>query len=282
MSRGNGRQRVFFSDSNRERFLRQLRDNLVTYDVVLYAFVLMENHYHLLVQTRKANLARLMQRLNSSYALYLHYKRHWCGHVLQGRYRAKLVEDDEYLLPLSRYVHLNPVRTAAARKLGDNERLRALADYRWSSYRAYAYGATGNARWIFRGLLKHFGADEAAAASHYRAYVEACLVEEDKILCDALRASRYAIGSAAYIKKIEDLLQKKRTGRPQDRDLALPRAVSDLESIAPRRGGGLHGGSGGASLSRPARRSSEGRRDEACLPPYGVEVNGKSDRTTAA
>jgi putative transposase len=231
MSRGNGRQPVFFCDSNRERFLRQLRDNLITYDVVLYAFVLMENHYHLLVQTRKANLARFMQRLNSSYALYLHYKRHWCGHVLQGRYRAKLVEDDEYLLPLSRYVHLNPLRTAAARKLAKEERLRALADHRWSSYRAYAYGATGNEEWIFRGLLKHFGADEAAAASHDRAYVEACLAEDDKILFDALRGSRYAIGSPAYVKKIEDLLQKKRTGRPQDRDVALPRAVTDLDSI---------------------------------------------------
>jgi REP element-mobilizing transposase RayT len=72
MSRGNARRRIFFSDKDRCRFLKQLCENLRNYDVVLYAFVLMENHYHLLLQTRRANLSRFMQRLNTSYALYVH------------------------------------------------------------------------------------------------------------------------------------------------------------------------------------------------------------------
>ena len=69
-SRGNGRTTIFYTDDDRQRFLEQLRDNLETYDVVLYAFVLMANHYHLLIRTRRANLSRFMQRLNTGYGLY--------------------------------------------------------------------------------------------------------------------------------------------------------------------------------------------------------------------
>ena len=110
MSRGNGRKRVFFDDDCL-RFLRQLRDNLTTYDVVLYGYVLMDNHFHLLAKTNRANLSRFMQRLNTSYALYFRYKHHSPGHVLQGRYRAYVhacvMEDDRPLLEAmrsSRYV----------------------------------------------------------------------------------------------------------------------------------------------------------------------------------
>lgn len=69
-SRGNARRQIFFTDDDRQRFLKQLRDNLAAYDVVLHAYVLMPNHYHLLVRTRRANLSRFMQRLGTSYALY--------------------------------------------------------------------------------------------------------------------------------------------------------------------------------------------------------------------
>ena len=110
-SRGNGRQRIFFDDDNRERFLQQLKDNLETYDVILYAYVLMSNHYHILVRTKHPNLSRFMQRLNTSYALYFRYKRHTTGHVFQGRYKAKIVEGDTYMIALSRYIHLNPTKT---------------------------------------------------------------------------------------------------------------------------------------------------------------------------
>ena len=137
-SRGNGRDVIFWSDADRERFLAQLADSLNMAAVVLYAYVLMDNHIHLLVRTPRANLSRFMQRLLTSYALYARYKHRRPGHQLQGRFKAKLVEDRVYLLAVTRYIHLNPIKIAACRKLPRGERLRRLNAYRWSSYGGYA------------------------------------------------------------------------------------------------------------------------------------------------
>ena len=105
-SRGNARREIFHTDDDRERFLDQLRNRVESSGVIVYAFVLMGNHYHLLVRTPRANLDRFMQRLNTSYALYYRYKHGKPGHVFQGRYQALLVTDDSYVLTLSRYIHL--------------------------------------------------------------------------------------------------------------------------------------------------------------------------------
>ena len=230
MSRGNARQRIFRSDGDRRRFLRQLRDNLTTYDVALFAYVLMPNHYHLLVQTRRPNLARFMQRLGSSYALYFRFQHDAPGHVLQGRYQAKLVDADEYLLPLSRYIHLNPVRTSAGTRDDKAGRLGRLESYAWSSYPGYIRKEAAE-DWIYYDLLRCFGSTAAASRRHYRAYLHACLMEDDRPLREALRASRYAIGSPAYIQNVEEMLQRQRTGESKDRDVSLPRKTVALEAI---------------------------------------------------
>ena len=94
ISRGNGRADIFWTDDDRLRFLRQLADGLQTAGVLLYAYVLMDNHFHLLVRTPRANLSRFMQRLGTSYALYCRYKHRKPGHQLEGRFKAKLVEDE--------------------------------------------------------------------------------------------------------------------------------------------------------------------------------------------
>ena len=137
-SRGNGRADIFYSDEDRQRFLAQLAHHLHHCGVVLYAFVLMHNHVHLLCRTPRANLSRFMQRLLSSYALYWRYKGRRPGHLFQGRFKAKLVEDDVYLLAVTRYLHLNPVKIAACRRMSRQERLARLEAYPWSSYAGYA------------------------------------------------------------------------------------------------------------------------------------------------
>ena len=229
MSRGNGRKRIFFGDDDRLRFLRQVRDNLATYDVVLYAYVLMDNHYHLLVKTRRPNLSRFVQRLNTSYALYFRYKHRSPGHVFQGRYRAKIVEDDEYLVALSRYIHLNPVRTTTARRLSKSERVRRLDAFRFSSYPGYVKAAAEE-EWICYGPRKIFATSDTAARRHYRAYVRACVMEDDRPLLEAMRASRHAVGTEQFVARIEGQLKQRRTGQPTDRDVELPR-----EQVDPRR-----------------------------------------------
>jgi len=106
-SRGNGRARIFFDDDDRRRFLRQLRDNVETHAIFLYAHVLMDNHFHLLARTPRANLSQFMQRLNTSYALYARYKHRKPGHQFEARFKAKLVQEENYLLAVIRYIHLN-------------------------------------------------------------------------------------------------------------------------------------------------------------------------------
>jgi REP element-mobilizing transposase RayT len=230
MSRGNARRRIFFSDKDRARFLQQLQDNLRNYHVVLYAYVLMQNHFHILIKTERANLSRFMQRLNTSYALYVHYKRGLVGHVLQGRYKAKLVETDEYLVSLSRYIHLNPTKTRAVQALDRDGRAKVLEEYRWSSYPGYVSRAAAQ-DWVCYDLLREFGQSRATGSRLYRACVQACLLDDDRVLREAMHASRYAIGSETYIRGIEATLKKQYQGMVSNRDLALPREYMDLEVI---------------------------------------------------
>lgn len=229
-SRGNGRADIFHSDEDRRRFLGQLAHHLHGCGVVLYAYVLMDNHVHLLVRTPRANLSRFMQRLLSSYALYWRYQHRRPGHVFQGRFKARLVEDEVYLLAVTRYVHLNPVKIAACRRMGGRPRLQRLKAYRWSSYGGYCEAARA-AEFVSYAVLKEYGAELPAARRHYEAYVRACLLEDDAPLREAMAASRYAIGGRAFIERTEERVERRRTGRLQDRDLDLPRRSVAFEEI---------------------------------------------------
>ena len=229
-TRGNGRAQIFFSDDDRQRFLSQLSHHLQMTGVVLYAYVLMDNHFHGLVRTPRANLSAFMQRLLTAYALYARYKHRRPGHVFQGRFKAKLVEDDVYLRALTRYIHLNPVKIAACRRLDGRQKLKRLNDYPWSSYGGYV-AAEKAQEFVSYDVLQEYGSDQAAARRHYRAYVEACLLEDDGPLLEAMAASRYAIGSAAFTEKTEARIEEGRSGRVQDRDLDLPRWTVPLEEI---------------------------------------------------
>lgn len=229
-SRGNGRAEIFWNDEDRRRFLAQLGHHLQFTAVVLYAYVLMDNHFHLLVRTPRANLSAFMQRLLTAYALYARYKHRRPGHVFQGRFKAKLVEDDVYLLAVTRYIHLNPVKTAACRRTSRQERLERLEGYAWSSYGGYAVAGKAE-EFVTYDVLQEYGRDAAQARRQYRAYVRACLLEDDRPMLEAMAASRYAIGSAAFVEKTEDRMEARRSGGVQDRDVDLPRWTVSLEEI---------------------------------------------------
>jgi REP element-mobilizing transposase RayT len=229
-SRGNGRAKIFHSDDDRGRFLDQLAHHLHLCAVDLYAFVLMDNHFHLLCRTPRANLSRFMQRLLSSYALYWRYKHRRPGHLFQGRFKAKLVEDEVYLQAVTRYIHLNPVKIAACRPLIASQRLERLDAYAWSSYGGYV-AANKALDFVNYEVLKEYGRNMTAARRHYRAYVRACLMDDDSPLLEAMAASRYAIGGSAFLERTEERIEQRRSGRLQDQDLDLPRRVVPLEEI---------------------------------------------------
>ncbi|TAJ76658.1 hypothetical protein EPO44_21265 [bacterium] len=140
-SRGNERRAIFKDDQDRSVFLEKLQSSLAIYGVRLHCYVLMDNHFHLVVETPKANLSQFMRHFNVSYTAYYNRRHGRVGHLYQGRFKAIVVEADSYLLELSRYVHLNPVRVGAMRHRGPREWLKYLGRYRWSSLDGYlGYG----------------------------------------------------------------------------------------------------------------------------------------------
>jgi len=136
-SRGNERRNIFQDDRDRRKFLEIIADSLDRYHAELHGYVLMTNHYHMLLKTLEANLQHLMQRFNTTYTVYYNHRHHRQGHLYQGRYKAILVQADTYLLELSRYLHLNPVRIRRHSTLSTNEKLSELRKYSWSSYPGY-------------------------------------------------------------------------------------------------------------------------------------------------
>jgi len=127
-SRGNDRRKIFLSDTDFEKFLEYVVTAKEKYDFYLLAYVLMDNHYHLLIKTTKPNLSKIMHYINGSYTTYCNLKRGKSGHLFQGRYKSLVIDADSYYQELTRYMHLNPIRA---------KRVENPGDYKWSSYKAY-------------------------------------------------------------------------------------------------------------------------------------------------
>ena len=130
LSRGNGGQDIFNSDNDRNLFLSLLEELIERFDVEVHAYVLMSNHYHLLLKTIDANLSKAMQWFGTTYTRKFNIANHTGGHLFQGRFKSLIIQNAAYLLRLSCYIHRNPVRAGMVER---------LADYPWSSYKFYAY-----------------------------------------------------------------------------------------------------------------------------------------------
>ena len=135
--RGNDRRAIFKDDRDRTVFLEKLQGSLSAYQVEVHAYVLMHNHFHLMVCTPKGNLSEFMRHFNISYTAAYNRRRRRVGHLYQGRYQAIVIDQDSYLLELSRYVHLNPVRIKEFHRRGVKETAGYLERYRWSSLPGY-------------------------------------------------------------------------------------------------------------------------------------------------
>lgn len=128
MNRGAGRRAVFLNDSHRRYFLFLLDEISQVYGIEVHVYCLMGNHYHLVIHTPHGNLSEAMRHLNSRYTRYFNRTMKKDGALFRGRYKAIVVSAEEYLLRLSRYIHLNPLK---AKLVTD------LQQYRWSSFRSY-------------------------------------------------------------------------------------------------------------------------------------------------
>jgi len=140
MNRGRGRQLIFHSDEYYQSFLDTLAEARQRFDCIIHAYCLMGNHYHLLLETPRANLSRIMRHINGVYTQRYNRLKNTDGPLFRGRYKSVLVEQDAYLLQLSRYIHRNPIEMK--RPMVDK-----LIKYPWSSYPAYI-GAISPPDWL--------------------------------------------------------------------------------------------------------------------------------------
>jgi REP element-mobilizing transposase RayT len=163
-ARGDRREAIFDDDQDRQCFLQILADVITQFNWLCYAWCLMDNHYHLLIQTPDGNLSKGMRQLNGVYTQASNRRHTRVGHLFQGRYKAILVDSDAYLLELSRYIVLNPVRAGM---------VNAVADWAWSSYRA-TRGLDQPATWLaVDGVLSQFAEQRSLAQQRYLQFVAA-------------------------------------------------------------------------------------------------------------
>ena len=118
-ARGIRKENIFYSDKDKKVFLDKINETFEKYSFICYAYCLMDNHYHLFIQTPIANISEGMHYLNTSYANWFKAKYKLAGSIFQGRYKSILIDADSYALTLSAYIHLNPLRAGMVKKLED-------------------------------------------------------------------------------------------------------------------------------------------------------------------
>ena len=219
--RGNQQQAIFKCDQDRERFLLKLAESLERFDVRLYLFCLMTNHVHLVLETPRGNLSRFMHRLVTAYTVYFNRRHQQSGHLMQGRFGASLVNEDEYILKLSRYVHLNPVYIAEHATKSRKDRVGILRQYVWSSYQSYIGKVKGFDYVSYGPVLSMMGLAKHKQASVYRRFVEAGIVEIDAAFIESKQRSKLCLGSDDFHEEVDTMYRKRVAGYDHKEDASF-------------------------------------------------------------
>lgn len=212
-TRGNARKAIYKDDEDRSSFLAVLDGINKRFNWVCHAYCLMGNHYHLVIETPDGNLSKGMRQLNGVYTQRYNRRHRRAGHVFQGRYKAIVIERESYLLEVSRYVVLNPVR---ARAVGKPD------EWRWSSYRGTAGIDELHPCLTTDWILGQFGRKRRRAVESYREFVEAGLGEKglwDKVRGQSiLGADEFVNRLIGHVKGHEDVKEipkrQRYIGRP--------------------------------------------------------------------
>ncbi|MCK5684137.1 transposase [bacterium] len=201
-SRGDGKKDIFRNDNDRNYFINLLSEIKSRYRWKFYAYCLMPNHYHLLVETPEGNLSRGMRHLNGLYTQFVNRQYNSCGHLFQGRYKSIIVEKDSYYFELSRYIVLNPVR-AGLTKYPDK--------YVWSSYNSVINSRKNKGLIERKELLQIIGGSSIPEAiKRYIIFVEEGIGEKSPL--ENLNAG-FLLGSVDFIDKVLNHATSKRNIR---------------------------------------------------------------------
>lgn len=221
MNRGAGRRKIFKSNYHRLIFLELLEECTKMFNLKVYAYCLMDNHYHLLVSTPDANISRVMRHINGVYTQKFNLSLKTDGPLFRGRYKAQLVEDDCYQLIVTRYIHLNPVEAGLVTD---------PADYKWSSYAAYLDNVK-MPEWLSANvIIKQLS--QTPSLSHvkdYKDYVEEKCVEEINVFT-SIKHTAPILGSVLFKEKILSEIDASMT-RDFSSDMKRIKTIPDIELI---------------------------------------------------
>ena len=227
LSRGNEKQDIVINDDDRKLFLDTCSEMSERFEIDLFSYVLMDNHYHLLFRTNRANLCRSMQWFGATYTKRFNLRHNRSGHLFQGRFKNMLVQNDAYLLQLSYYIHRNPLRAGMVRR---------LADYDWSTYKVYAYGKS-HQNWLKTNAILSQFKNVKDPHQAYRENVQKYSKEQPGVWED-LRHGIF-VGSQKFVKRIKErylpdiphaeLPHQKRVTKEVNIETVLSKAADILE-----------------------------------------------------
>jgi len=223
-SRGDRREAIYEDDEDRQRFLDTVAEVVERYNWVCHAYCLMSNHYHLVAETVEGNLSRGMRHLNGVYTQASNRRHGRSGHLFQGRFKGILVDRDAYLLELSRYVVLNPVRAGICEM---------PEEWPWSSYRAMI-GTAPAPKWLaVDGLLSQFGSPREQARRRYRAFVYEGMGQD---IWQGLRQQIY-LGNEAFVTRMQSKsrIEGDRLSVPQPQRRPPPPSLEQIEERSANR-----------------------------------------------
>ena len=207
-ARGNERRAVFRDDKDRQTFLATLGEAADEYGLRLHAYCLMPNHYHLLVETPRANLSRAIGWFQTTYTIRFNRRHRRSGHLFQGRYKAHVIDAEDYARQLVCYVHLNPVRPPDKSAVVPSDRRAALEQWRWSSHLAYL-GRTPAPDWLCTDWLSFFGRTRQQARRTYQKLMDEAFGKRAESPWEELRWG-LALGHEALQKRVESVLRTKK------------------------------------------------------------------------
>jgi putative transposase len=213
ISRGNNREPIFREKEDFEKYLELCRRYKDQYGFKLYHWVLMDNHIHLLMETKpNGSLSKIMQGINLAYAIWFNRKNGKVGHLWQDRFRSSVIEKEPYLLECGRYIERNPLRAG---------RVKDVKEYRWSSFRVYGYGKEDGIT-DRHDLYEAMGGERSQRQKAYREYVGLNRDKEEQEIRDKM--NRGVIGTEGFqegIKKRVIEAKRPRRGRPLKRSLSI-------------------------------------------------------------
>ncbi len=194
IQRGLERREIFSDDHDKKRFLSYIDQAHTAYEAVIHTYILMDNHYHLILETPRANLSKIMHYLNTSYAAYYNVKHRRRGPLYQGRFKAILVEEDEYLHHLSGYIHLNPVRA----KITTDPKT-----YTWSSYKFFTENIASPKGLNTTRILSMFNQQTKKAKRAYGQFVIDGIGKEKDIIKQNTHEG-FILGTSEFVEGIID------------------------------------------------------------------------------